>query len=380
MEGGLIDKLSDKSLSPRIRDVHLHSLITPFTLQFFNCISIRLEFWIANSASYCSLSLISLATMTNLLDFPNELILHILSPFTTQSLLNIAPVSHRIHSLIYRLILNRLCIAANPPDHTLLLECYHPSAKLTEPALYCTYLSTPGLPSDLSCNIPPPQPFPDDASLPSFTTLRTVYSHFRPQRRLPDRMVPTPRHPAGDVPGSRTHPTSSSSRAARLARFEEQAATDCVRQVVNLEGHELFTQLCANANLVRPGPRRGLFGSIQQVEEGVVRIWREWLGRVVERGGSQMESVEESSASGAARMQGEESILWIDAKKNVGLRVRVYKRDLRRSMPVLWSASEDDVAVSYEIEYQGRLFPWNWMSTVRIDFVQSLSCAHRICS
>jgi hypothetical protein len=131
---------------------------------------------------------------------------------------------------------------------------------------------------------------------------------------------------------------------------------------------------------VRPGPRRGLFGSIQQVEEGVVRVWREWLGRVVERDGFQRESGGESSASGAARMQKDESILWINVKKNVGLRVRVYKRDLRRNMPVLWSASEDDVAVSYEIEYQGRLFLWNWVGIVRIDFVQSSLCAHRICS
>lgn len=170
----------------------------------------------------------------------------------------------------------------------------------------------------------------------------------------------TPRHPAGDIPGSRTHPTSSSSRAARLATFEEQAATDCVKQVVSLEGHELFTQLCANANLVQPGPRRGLFGSIQPLEEGVVRVWRDWLGKMVSSG----RNGESSSDRVRRAIVGDESVLWIDLKKHVGLRVRVYRRDLRRRMPVLWSASEDDVAVSYEIEYQGRLLRRHWLKRV----------------
>jgi len=298
-------------------------------------------------------------TATNLLDLPNELILHILTSFSTQDLLNLATVSHRLHALVVRLILNRLIVAANPPDHTLLLECYHPSARLTEPALYCTYLRTLGLHPDLEYE----QISSDDAPIGRLGQLRALYSSFRPQRKLPDSPSPPPQHPAGDVPGSRTHPSSSSSRAARLARFEEQAANDCVKQVLSLEGHELFTQLCAVANLVQPGPRRGLFGSIQPVEEGVVRVWREWLRMMagmaddvddgIPEAGSGAQAERQEVGSATKEVQKDERILWIDIKKNVGLKLKVTERHWRRDMPVLWSADEDDIAMSYEVEYQG---------------------------
>ena len=286
---------------------------------------------------------------TNLLDLPNELILHILSSFSSQDLLNVAPVSRRLHALVIRLILNRLTVAANPPDHTLLLECYHPSARLNEPTLYCTYLRTPGLHQSLECE----QASTDDTPIGRLGQLRTLYSSFQPQRKLPDPLSPPPPHPAGDVPGSRTHPSSSSSRA----RFEEQAANDCVKQVLSLEGHELFTQLCAVATLVRPGPRRGLFSSIQPVEEGVVRVWRGWLKMMVDDGrpdaGSSAQPERQGVGSTIEEVQKDERILWIDLKKNVGLRLKIAQWEWRRHMPVLWNADEDDVAVSYEVEYQG---------------------------
>ena len=309
-------------------------------------------------------------TATNLLDLPNELVLHILSSFSSQDLLNVAPVSRRLHALVFRLILNRLIITANPPDHTLLLECYHPSARLNEPTLYCTYLRTPGLHPGLEYE----QTSADDAAIGRLGQLRALYSSFRPQRKLPDTSSPPPPHPAGDVPGSRTHPSSSSSRAASLARFEEQAANDCVKQVLSLEGHELFTQLCAVATLVRPGPRRGLFSSIQPVEEGVVRVWREWLRMMVGlNDGSSAQAERQEVRSATEEVQEDEKILWIGLKKNVGLRLKVAQGDWRRDMPVLWNADEDDVAVSYEVEYQGMARfneitpPFQW-----IDFLELL--------
>lgn len=294
--------------------------------------------------------------MTNLLNLPNELILHILSSFSSQDLLNVAPVSRRLHALIFRLILNRLIIAANPLDHTLLLECYHPSARLNEPTLYCTYLTTPGLHPSLECE----QTSTDDAIVGRLGQLRALYSSFRPQRKLPDPPNSPPPHPAGDVPGSRTHPSSSSSQAARLARFEEQAANDCVKQVLSLEGHELFTQLCAVATLVRPGPRRGLFSSIQPVDEGVIRVWRKWLRMMIEieddsmpEVGSSVQTERQEVRSTTEEVQKDERILWICPKKNVGLRLKVARWEMRRDVPVLWNADEDDIAVSYEVEYQG---------------------------
>ena len=290
---------------------------------------------------------------TNLLNLPNELILHILSSFSSQDLLNVAPVSHRLHALVFRLILNRLIIAANPPDHTLLLECYHPSVRLNESTLYCTYLRTPGLHPGLEYE----QTSTDEAPIGRLGQLHALYSSFRPQRKLHDSPSPPRPHPAGDVPGSRTHP---SSQVARLARFEEQAANDCVKQVLSFEGHELFTQLCAEATLARPGPRRGLFISIHPVEEGVVRVWRKWLRMMVgmtddgiPEVGSSAQAERQEVGSAMEEVQKDERILWIGPKKNVGLRLKVAQGDWRRDMPVLWNADEDDVALSYEVEYQG---------------------------
>jgi len=228
---------------------------------------------------------------------------------------------------VRRLIQQRLCAAANPPGHALLLECYHPSAKLTEPPLYCTYLRTPGLPADVSASTPTSSP--RDGAPPQLRHLRALYSAFRPQRR----------HPPGDGAGSRAHAP------------EVQAAEERVAHVVSLEGHELFAQLCAAASLVRPGPRAGLFGSVQRVEEGVVRVWRGWLGgragRAVRAGADGRAAVDPED------LESDESVLWVDLRRHVGLRVSVRSREWKRNMPVLWSASDDDVAVSYEIELQG---------------------------
>lgn len=151
---------------------------------------------------------------------------------------------------------------------------------------------------------------------------------------------------------------------------------DCVKQVLNLESHELFTQLCAHANLVRMGPRRGLFNSIQPVEEGVVRVWRDWLGRVVNSRDLD-ERVE--SSEGGRRVHGDEDVLWVDLNRHVGLRLRVRKSELHRTLPVLWNANDDDVAVSYEIEYQGTFLKALADQLCEVDPLQSSSFAHRIC-
>lgn len=67
--------------------------------------------------------------------------------------------------------------------------------------------------------------------------------------------------------------------------------------------------------------------------------------------------VREGDGDCVSAMEGaDERILWVDLKRNVGIRVGVRKRELVRARPVLWSANEEDVPVSYEIEYQGKMF------------------------
>jgi len=283
---------------------------------------------------------------SSLLGLPNELILHILSPFQTQSLLDIAPVCHRIHALVYRIILHRLSIAANLPDHALLLNCYPPSARPIRPTPHCTHLRTPGL---------PPDPSHSTASsglsahaAPRLAQLRALYSRFRPQWVAAAPPPTARRRGAGGVAG----PRASAEAAARGEALEER-----VVRVVSLEGHELFAQLCVHAHLGRVQRLRGYYGCVQPVGEGVVRVWRQWLKRRAESGEAPSDAVGSSALGGAKDgvedLENDESILWVDLQRHVGLRVKVTSREWTRNAPVLWSTREDDVAVSYEIEFEG---------------------------
>jgi len=295
---------------------------------------------------------------------PPQLLLHILTPFPTLDLLALTTLSHRIHALILRILHNRLLLAANLHDHTLLLECYHPSAKLTEPPLFCTYLGTPGLDDAPEVYLSPrtststSTSTSNDAPTGALATMHSFYSAFRPHRRAPAQGLAVRRHPAGDIPGSRTHPSSSASQSRHRKTGDGSSAEELVRQLVSLDSHELFTQLCAQIHLTKLGPRNGLFRCFVEVEEGVVRVWRGWLrDRAVggEEGGGkgkQREGLEE------VRVE-KEGILWVKPGENVGLRFKVREKIFRREVPVLLRVDEE-VAVTYEIEYEGKVFEFSW--------------------
>ncbi|KAF2805595.1 uncharacterized protein BDZ99DRAFT_466553 [Mytilinidion resinicola] len=284
-----------------------------------------------------------------LYNLPNEIILHILTPLPTLELLPLTLISHRIYALILRILHNRLYLASQLHDHTLMLECYHPSAKLTEPPYFCTYHGTEGL-SLYYC------PSETDVDLPArLGELKNLYSHFRPHRReIEPARRRVNRHPAGDVPGSRTHSESSSTGAARRADKD-----DMVKQILGLESHELFTQLCAVGYIVRNGPRPGIFMAYTEVEEGVVRVWREWLGKMSKRGkgenaAGRLAAAEEGDAGQnytvTAPGLDEENLLWVSPAKNTGIRFNIRDRKLRREVPILLHV-EEDLPVSYEVEY-----------------------------
>ena len=139
------------------------------------------------------------------------------------------------------------------------------------------------------------------------------------------------------------------------ARMIPQA--EMVSQNVNLEAHELFTQLRLLASLVQVGPRRGFFISIQNiVEKKTARIFRTWLAEIAER----TEHVDAAN-SPASISPDDESIVWVDHNKIAGLRVRVNERRWRRDAPILLHRDEDQ-AVSYSLELQGVL-----LFAVRVD-------------
>ena len=151
-----------------------------------------------------------------------------------------------------------------------------------------------------------------------------------------------------------------------------------IEHVVHLDSHELFSQFCTIANLVTVGPRRGLFLSVVNVEDKVIRVWRAWLDERAQasRAGDAacqhtqqdeptMTDANLAPACAAAATDEEStpiedsdiststSILWTDHQHNLGLLVRV--KDHKHAAPLLipFSSVEEDQPASYSIEIKG---------------------------
>ena len=244
----------------------------------------------------------------------------------TQSLLQTRSINQRVQNLALRIIHGRLLRAASLTDRKLILECYHPSAQYTEPYLNCDYLGTPGLSGEIEGQVPILEIAERQADTEG--TLRRLYSHFRPTQEDPEPKIYR-RHPAGDIPGSRT------SEAANRVRESSQRRT--VTQIVSLEAHEPFVQLCFLVAVVQTGPRRGLFLSLENVMDKTLRVTRSWLA-------------ERSEAAKELELEG---MLWVDHKKIVGLKMRVQERKWRGEAPILLHRDEDQ-AISYTLELEGK--------------------------
>ena len=269
-----------------------------------------------------------------------EVLIHVLNLLDTLNLLQIRVVAHRFQSLVIRIIHARLLQAAALKDRKLILECYHPSAQYTEPYLHCDYLGTPGL-SGYTAGQGSIYELADENS--GEGTLRKLYSRFRPTRNDPQQIIYYS-HPAGDILGSRT-----SERAAARSSMQ----TEGISQNVNLEAHELFTQLRFLASLVEIGPRRGFFISIQNiVEQKTTRIFRTWLAERAKK--TTDTETARSNASLSGILDEDDSILWMDQNRVAGLKVRVQERGWRKNVPILFHRDEDQ-AVSYSLELQGTL-------------------------
>lgn len=215
-------------------------------------------------------------------------------------------MSRRFHSVVHSLLRMRLLHAASLSNRELILECYHPTAKLSTPYLVC----------DASGNA-----WEELNAASDLNALTTHYTHFKPTLKEED-MRPRRRHPrrAGQIP--------------HLHQEDEVATVD-----VTLDSCELFTQLCAVTNVVTLGPRKGLFTGHVNVGDGVVRVWRDWL----------------AGRAGKEPGQGEESILWADSRKDVGVRFRVLEKDSSALQQPLLIGRDEDPVVSYSLVYEGQL-------------------------
>lgn len=228
-------------------------------------------------------------------------------------------------------------------DHKLVLECFHPSSKLSTPHLFCEYLGTDGLSSEIAGE---GSLYDDVEDCERLGKLAGLYSHFKPV--MAEEKKPRRPHPAGDVPG---HPDSSTFFPGPSEETDVKDSTP--GSTVNLESHELFSQLVTITNLVKVGPKRDLLLSCVNIGEGVIRIWRDWLAKrataspsTIESGPSKLhQSTEESK-------ERESQMLWTDSSKTVGLRFRITEEKDVRNGPVLLGIDED-APVSYKLHYEG---------------------------
>ncbi|KAJ4324042.1 hypothetical protein N0V94_001542 [Neodidymelliopsis sp. IMI 364377] len=183
--------------------------------------------------------------------------------------------------------------------------------------------------------------------------MHRMYSRFRPHRReLEDGGRRVARRP-GDIPGSRTYPGTA----------QDKHKGEIVRQTVSLEEHELFTQLVAQTNLVKIGPYNGLFSAFVDVEEGVLRVWRDWLSTTAAKNSTSTADVQKEVVENVRKGKevvretmdnkldlNDPRILWVSTAQNTGIRFNVKERILRRDAPIL-IRNDEESPVSYDIEY-----------------------------
>lgn len=203
-------------------------------------------------------------------------------------MLSITTLSRRLYSAAVSLLHDRLVRAAALPDHELQLECYTPAQRLYSEPSYCEYVGTDVL------RVP-------ECDVRSLAGLHQLYSHFRPVRS-----------------------SAASEAGAAAAAFD----------TIHLDESEPFAQLCTVVNIVKRGPRKGLFLSHVNVQEGLIRTWREWLA---------------GRAEGRAEAQAP-PVLWADAGRNVGIRFGLVERRALPRQAVL-VMSDEDFPVSYRLEF-----------------------------
>jgi hypothetical protein len=186
--------------------------------------------------------------------------------------------------------------------------------------------------------------------------------------------VPKRPYPAGGT-GSQT---DSGPSTQPVYANDGDGGNQKIEHVLHLDSHELFSQFCTIANLVTIGPRRGLFLSVVNVEDKVLRVWRAWLderARASREGEARKDTQHEESVAdatlaptaaaaatnknpnpvGDSDISTSPSILWTDHKRNLGLLVSI--KDHKHAVPLLVpsSSAEENQPASYSIEIKGKM-------------------------
>ncbi|KAM4060349.1 hypothetical protein HRG_002075 [Hirsutella rhossiliensis] len=306
---------------------------------------------------------------------PNEMLAATLALLSSRELALVVLVSRRFYSVGVRVLYRRLVDAARLPGHELILECYHPSAKISTPYLACRYLGTCVADGGAI----------DDGE-PVLADLSKLYSSFRPvvaaeedgwpldaaarQRRRRRRRRRLAQQSQSDV-----EEAASSQQQAGHADWhqigeawqeddedDDEDKDEIATQDIGLDRGELFSQLCTVTNVVKQSSRRGLFVSHVNTCDGVVRVWRKWLADMAASSpiGNGYDDDDNHGTSGEGSTTiSRDRFLWVDAAKSVGLRFRVAPAaaSAADNPPLLSgphddSEDEDDPAVSYTLVYQ----------------------------
>lgn len=274
-----------------------------------------------------------------------QVLVQILTPFSTRALLPLTSVSHRFHAIILRILHYRLLLAASLQEYKLMLECFHPSSRLTDPHVFCTYLGTDGLSNKHEGE---GSLYENCEASERLGRLTSLYSRFRP---VPGGEDELPWRPRNRRPPTRPEMGSEGGLIVEeevdgSSNGQRPGISQFVKKRVSLDGCEDFSQLCAVVNLVKVVPNSSLLVSAVTVEDGIIRIWRNWLK---EKAKSHLDTL----ASTSSGDENDDNILWVDGIKNVGLKLRVREKRWIRDIPILVHRDEE-LAVTYEVEIEGK--------------------------
>ncbi|KAF2484860.1 hypothetical protein BDY17DRAFT_308348 [Neohortaea acidophila] len=270
---------------------------------------------------------------------PNEILLTVFDLCSSQELLRLTPTCPQFHTLILRVMHNRLQVAAGLDGHALYFRCHHPSLDRQSPKMFCAALKTDGL-AELQTAI-----YDDESHLGQVKSIFGLYSRFRPQLQEPTvRVVYRP------MTGSRVYTDFNRIPAPRP--IDER-----VSDTITVDAHDLFSQLSTEILLGKREPERGILVSMHPVSSGVLRVWREWLSKNCEsRTWTDGEpvavhrdaSIRPAVAPACVKATQDPCALWL-ADQNLGVKFNIKEKKLRQNVHLL--SNEVESAVSYSIEF-----------------------------